>query len=962
MKTDISLELAARLSEQVNRAFESGEMLQAVSPVTADLLKYWFMEPYVSERSYNFHSGQRQAILNIIYLHEVVKVSSVTDIYREVAPDLLAQADLHLLAADKYNLPKYAVKMATGTGKTWVMHALLLWQLLNARHENEPSGRYTRNFLIVAPGLVVYDRLLDAYMGRLDAETGVRDFDTNDLYRNSDLFLPSVYRDEVFGFLRNNVVSKEEGIGRKTTADGLVALTNWHLFLSQEEDAEEYDGGSPAAIVQSLLPLRPGVSAGNSLDTLDRKFLRGEEMDYLASLPGLLVINDEAHHIHENKVGGEIQEVEWQKGLDYIAQGKEGTFFQIDFSATPYDTSGSGSRKVKHYFPHIVTDFPLAEAMKLGLVKTLLLDRRQELTELEELDYKAVRDERNKVVSLSEGQRLMLRAGLAKLRILEKDFVKLDTDKHPKMLVVCEDTSVTPFVEQFLHEEGLSAEDVLRIDSNQKGDMKDSEWLRVKERLFNVDRYASPKVIVSVLMLREGFDVNNICVIVPLRSSQASILLEQTVGRGLRLMWREAVYQEKKEEDRRRVLVKKLQPTSYIDMLSIIEHPAFCAFYRELMDEGLAGMDEGEMLSGGSSVGDLIKVGLKENYKDYDLFWPIVMRDAEEEITPAQIDTASLYPYTDFTLEYLRSFLATTGETFVSETVMTETRFGKYEVKADLFTATSYNEYLQKLLRVVTTRMDRVGVRSTRPFPTLQINQPSIIRVLDDYIRTRLFGQPFNPFEGNDWKILLAKNGVVTSHIIREMSIAIHRMQENVMVSEAVVEKVWFSSVQILRIRESYSMALQKVIYEKVGYPSNRGGFEKAFSEFLDRDGEVECFLKINENQHAFASLFYLRKDGLLASYHSDFIVRTATHLYIIETKADDCMADANVRQKQKAAAEWCRKINTLSACDRMEREWEYILLPESLFYSLERSGATLEEMCRLNKVSSAMVSGELFG
>lgn len=323
MKTDISLDLAARLSERVIRAFESGEMLQAVSPVTADLLKYWFMEPYVSERLYNFHSGQRQAILNIIYLHEILKIDSVTDIYQKVAPDLLAQADLHLLAADKYDLPKYAVKMATGTGKTWVMHALLLWQLLNARHESDPLGRYTRNFLIVAPGLVVYDRLLDAYMGRLDPETGTRDFETNDLYRNSDLFLPSAYRDEVFSFLRNNVVSKEEGIGRKTTADGLVALTNWHLFLSQEEEAEECDEASPAAIVQSLLPLRPGVSAGNSLDTLDRKFLRGEEMDYLASLPGLLVINDEAHHIHENKVGGEIQEVEWQKGLDYIAHDKE---------------------------------------------------------------------------------------------------------------------------------------------------------------------------------------------------------------------------------------------------------------------------------------------------------------------------------------------------------------------------------------------------------------------------------------------------------------------------------------------------------------------------------------------------------------------------------------------------------------------------------------------------------------
>ena len=68
--------------------------------------------------------------------------------------------------------------------------------------------------------------------------------------------------------------------------------------------------------------------------------------------------------------------------------------------------------------------------------------------------------------------------------------------------------------------------------------------MQVKERLFNIDKYESPKVIVSVLMLREGFDVNNICVIVPLRSTQSAILLEQTVGRGLRLMWREPEYSE----------------------------------------------------------------------------------------------------------------------------------------------------------------------------------------------------------------------------------------------------------------------------------------------------------------------------------------------------------------------------------------------------------------------------------
>lgn len=961
MRTDISLELAKHLSAEVNAAFEDGSMLEAVTPVTADLLRYWFTEAYMNERTFNFHQGQRQSILNIIYLHEVLKITSVSEIYEKAAPTLMAETDLEAFSKEKYNIPKYAVKMATGTGKTWVMHALLLWQMLNARHEEDKSGRYTKNFLIVAPGLVVYDRLLDAYLGRLKPGSNERNPFTNDFYRNQDLFIPPQYRDEVFGFIQNNVVSKEDGIGQKITGDGFIGLTNWHLFLGyEEEQTEEEYPDAPPAIIEDILPLRPGISAGNALDALDRQYLRGNELEYLAEMPDLMVINDEAHHIHENRVAGEVTEVEWQKGLNYIAQPKGKRFFQIDFSATPYDTSGSGKNKVKHYFPHIVVDFDLTTAMKQGLVKTLLLDKRQELTELEGLDYKAVRDERNKVVGLSEGQRLMLRAGLAKLHILEEGFVKIDEKKYPKMLVMCEDTFVTPFVEKFLMEEGLAQDDVLRIDSNAKGELKEAEWMRVKERLFNVDIYASPKVIVSVLMLREGFDVNNICVIVPLRSSQASILLEQTVGRGLRLMWREPEYQDEKIENRRNVLIKKQQPKSYIDMLSIVEHPAFDQFYKELMAEGLAGTDEGE-LTGGGVTGDLIKVGLKENYKDYDMFWPMVIRDAEEEITPSQIDLCTLHPFTAFSLDHLRTYLATNGETFVSQAVITETTFGKYQVKADLFTASSYNEYLMKLLRTITTRMDRVGARATRELPTLQINQRDIIRILDIYIRTRLFSTSFNPFNENDWKILLSKNAIVTQHIIKEMSIAIHRMQENVMTSEAVVEKLWFSSVPTIRIRESYSMELEKVIYERVGYPSNKGGFEKAFSEFLDRDASVERFLKINESQHRFASLFYVREDGLLASYHPDFMVCTSNKMYIIETKGDDRVMEPNVQRKKLATIEWCRKVNNLNADCRMEREWEYILLSETSFYGLANAGATINDICDLNKVSLSEATGRLF-
>ena len=116
----------------------------------------------------------------------------------------------------------------------------------------------------------------------------------------------------------------------------------------------------------------------------------------------------------------------------------------------------------------------------------------------------------------------------------------------------------------------------MTIDSGKKAELGEKDGAPVRQRLFSVDHHATPRVIVSVLMLREGFDVNNICVIVPLRSSQAQILLEQTIGRGLRLMWRDDEYTDLKRENRERINAGQ-EPGSLRDVLSIVEHPAFQA-------------------------------------------------------------------------------------------------------------------------------------------------------------------------------------------------------------------------------------------------------------------------------------------------------------------------------------------------------------------------------------------------
>jgi len=962
---DIPLKFAGELSALVNSEWESGDFIGKVSPVTQDLLRFWFSDPFCDARSINFHEGQRQAILNTIYAHEVLKAESVFDMYAAVNNEIIAQMDLTYLKKDKFSHPKYCVKMATGTGKTWTLHALLIWQYLNAKLEETPSGFYSKRFLIVAPGLIVYERLLDAYIGK-EAEDGTRDFNTSDFKRFEELFIPPAYKEMLFGFIQSNVVKKEE-IGRKITGDGMIAITNWHLLASVED--EEYSDISPlenpSTAVKELLPITPGTSAGHSLETLDNQYLSGGEIEYLAGLENMVVFNDEAHHIHETKKAGIVSEVEWQKSLNKIAEGKGRKFIQIDFSATPYDVTGSGQKRTKHFFPHIVVDFDLKTAIHQGLVKTITLDKRKEIATME-LDFKAVR-EGNTVIGLSDGQKLMLRAGLRKLKILEEQFIDLTkdeegiSDKHPKMLVICEDTKVSPHVTQFLIDsEGLGEEGVVQIDSDKKGSIPAKEWDSVKQRLFNIDRHESPKVIVSVLMLREGFDVSNICVIVPLRSTQAPILLEQIIGRGLRLMWREPDYQDIKTENRIRLLHKKQEPSNYLDILSIVEHPAFIEFYDELIKEGAVGEAHELPENRESILGDIIRVGLKPNYKDYDLYWPIIVQD-KEEILQVMEPSANYFSGFDWYSPDKLKGMATKEEVFVSEEITVKTRFGDYKIAGDLFTAKSYNEFLAKLVKTITGTFVKVSRRTTKDYPAMQINNASLIGVIDDFIRNGLFNQPFDPFEDNNWRVLMLSQTGITQHLVKELSKIIYDMQNNINVHEAVAIKKYFSEVSELRMRENYSLDITKTIYERLPYPSNKGELEKNFMVFCDSDAQVNSLLKINENYHYFAYLNYIRTDGMLSSYYPDFIIRTGLSVYLVETKALKDVNDQNVRQKELAALDWLRKINELNPDDRMDCEWSYVLLGENTFYTLREKGASVQEIMEFGKLTKQKASKTLF-
>jgi type III restriction enzyme len=968
-----------RKTQQLCLGLESGaaEILELVTPTTAELLTWWFGEDMVIARDgLNFHAGQKQAILNAIVAHEVLGKDheqwALLDLYRACAPDaLLAGTRLTEVATPKHAHPKYCFKMATGTGKTWVLQALLIWQLLNktaALAEGMDDARFTRQFMVVAPGLIVYERLLDAFCGKLvENGNGSRDFATSDIAQFADLFIPEAYRDVVFAFVRGNVCNKSE-IGLKATGNGMIAITNWHLLVEGElpEDAEEVVAPGaplePQQVIDAVLPLTPGRATGNSLDVLDRRYARGNVLEFLTALPELMVFNDEAHHIHEFKREGETTEVEWQKSLSRIAESKGRRFVQVDFSATPYNDVGAGKNKRKLYFPHIITDFDLKDAMRAGLVKSLVLDRRKEIGALP-LEFKAERDEAGNP-ALSEGQRVMLRAGLKKLRKLEADFAKLDPARHPKMLVVCEDTGVSPLVASFLQEqEGLLADEVMTIDSGKKAELGEKEWAPVRERLFSVDRHATPRVIVSVLMLREGFDVNNICVIVPLRSSQAQILLEQTIGRGLRLMWRDPEYSDLKRENRERINAGQ-EPGSLLDVLSIVEHPAFQSFYNDLIKEGLAGTT-GDDMDDTSATGDVIVAELRAGYETFDFGIPFILQEADEVRDHAALDVAALPAFTAMTPEQLSGLLGK-GDSFISQDLQSATLFGDYRVDGAVMNVSGYNDYLTRLTRRISQALseplpkgNKVATHLAKPY--LQMNTAELTGWLDDYIWTQLFGTTFNPLDNENWRLLLLQP--VVDHITKVFAVALLDSEQKHVTGQTEVHLRKLSEVPRLMMRESHSVEVSKCIYTRLAWPARNGGLERALIHWAQADTQVQAFCKLSENRHTFARLRYVKDDGLPAFYSPDFLVRTGQAIYLVETKAQQQTIHPNVQRKLKAAVAWCERINGLQPDLRGGLPWHYVLLAENVMIEWQAKGARLAELldyARLRPLPDASVQERL--
>lgn len=524
----VPLKLVNTIRERVKDWRERG--YPGVTPITRQLLNHW-NNP---ERERKLFFCQREAAETLIWL---VEASPAEKQGLDIPKD--QPNDPESLAKGYKALTRYAVKMATGSGKTVVMGMVIAWQVLN-KLANPQDRRFSDAVLLVCPNLTIRERL--------------------------QVLLP---------WNRNNYYEKFDLVPRgmiERLQQGKYEITNWHLFQPKDDSRSK-------SVVQR------GPES-------DAAFCR-RVLKELGNKQNILVINDEAHHAYRPaqpltpeelrqlpKEEREQLEEEfraatvWISGLDKINDVR-GINFCVDFSATPFYIKGSGYDEGAP-FPWIVSDFGLVDAIECGIVKVPRVPVDDNTGALIP-KYFRLWEHINRQLPASERQTARRRAkpesvlreaegALATLASEWKktfaEFEKAGSPVPPVMIVVCDNTDLSKLVYEHIAGgnvlgELANREDkqvAIRIDtkllseaeSTVEGETKKEAAERLRKTVDTVGKTEwegegdppgkDVRCVVSVGMLNEGWDAPNVTQILGLRAFTSQLLCEQVVGRGLRRM------------------------------------------------------------------------------------------------------------------------------------------------------------------------------------------------------------------------------------------------------------------------------------------------------------------------------------------------------------------------------------------------------------------------------------------
>jgi type III restriction enzyme len=552
------------------RAWKAGGY-KGITDTTRVLLNHWFFTDHrlPTGSPFKYHASQQEAIETLVFVWEFEKIRTRKGLLERYAQDL---RDLRLPPFDDF--ARYCVKMATGSGKTKVMALAVAWQFFNAAREQDDIAKdYAKTFLLLAPNVIVFERLKTDF-------AGARIF-------RADPVIPR----ELEIFWDFDCVMR--GDAEKAHAEGTLFLANIQQFYERPDRANEDEPEEMTAILGS----KPPAKKLELTDFGDRIALRSGK---------LVTINDEAHHTHD-------EESEWNNVIRRLHE-KTPIVSQLDFSATPRFQKGA-------IFPWTISDYPLKQAIVDGIVKRPV----KGLARIEEA----------KSEHASVRYRAYLAAGVERWREYREQLKPLK--KKPILFLMLNSTDEADDVAEWLRtkypaEFGGNCTQVIHTKNN--GEIKETDLEEARKAVREVDSDDSPiNAIVSVLMLREGWDVKNVTVVVGLRpyTAKANILPEQAIGRGLRLMFRE-------------------DPSGYTERVDIIGNKKFLDFVDDLEKLEELKLDTFEL---GKDKLRIITILPLDDRKEFDIGLPVLTpslvrkKSLAEEIAALEVTKFSIHRPSD---------------------------------------------------------------------------------------------------------------------------------------------------------------------------------------------------------------------------------------------------------------------------------------------------------------------------
>lgn len=834
--------LVAELRRKV-KEFRDGGYVGAAD-TSRSLLNWWFNTPHLLPKAdgtmaeFEYYFAQREALETIVYLYDVVGVKDKHDLMRFDASGLVSGS----MFDETWR--RFVVKMATGSGKTKVLSLALAWSFYHKLYE--PESELARNFLVITPNIIVLDRVYRDFKGLriffADPVLPDNGFDGRNWHDDFQLTL----------HLQDDV--------RITRPTGNIFLTNIHRVYSGDDTTPSPDDED---MRDYFLGKRPKGA------TTDSKVDLGM---IVRDIEELMVLNDEAHHIHDPRMA-------WFKAIEDIhnrlKQKGAALSMQVDTTATPKHNNGA-------IFVQTVADYPLVEAISQNVVKHPVLPdaaSRAKLSERQSAKY-------------IEKYTDYIHLGVLEWRKAYAEHEKMG--KKAILFVMTDDTRNCDDVAEYLEGHYPDLKDaVLVIHTKNNGEISEAATGKDKDELEKLRREAneidgmdSPyKAIISVMMLKEGWDVRNVTTIVGLRAYAATsnILPEQTLGRGLR----------------------KMYPGDVQEYVSVVGTNAFMEFVESIQAEGVM-LERKAMGEGTGPKAPLVVEVDKENEK--------------KDLAALDIEIPVLSPRVCREYKSLGNLdIATMGHQR-----LTCLKFSEEEQREIVFKDIATGAITH------TTILDTAGVADYRSvigyFAQTIMKDLRLVSGYDvlygkikAFVQGELFDGPVELEAPNTLRNL--SELAATKTLIETFKKAINALTIRDKGDAEIRDTIKLRQTRPFVAKDQGYLVPKKSIFNRIIGDSQ---LELRFAAFLENCSDVVSYAKNYLAVHF--KLDYVNANGDISNYYPDFIVKLSDkRIAIVETKGQE---DFDVPLKMARLQQWCEDLNKVQT----DMEYEFVYVDEESF------------------------------